>query len=80
MNHFLTLFDFERGPDTVASLTVLGLFLLIFFGLGIWIHFTKEDKPHGCWDCEYFRENGCDNLGYFVKDDETLCSNWRKRE
>lgn len=46
MNHLMTLFDFERGPDGIAILAVLGLLFLVWIASGIWIFIDnlKEDK------------------------------------
>lgn len=44
MNHLMTLFDFERGPDDIAELFVLGLFLLFYFVLGIWVYMTTTHE------------------------------------
>lgn len=63
MNHLMTLFDFERGPDGIAMLTILGLFLLVCAGISIWVFVTtKPRKPtNKCKTCGAFLTYGCCN-------------------
>ena len=33
----MTLFDFERGPDTLVMIGVLALLVIVWIATGIWI-------------------------------------------
>lgn len=44
MDHLITLFDFERGPDVVATLAALGFIFLVCAVVAIWVDISDRRK------------------------------------